>query len=587
MVRTLVRLGALVAVGVILLFTHGIAAHLTPWSQAIINGIVKYTYPPVGQRETTVVLFLEQNLRDLGESYPVSYERHAEVLEAMSLHKPRAVFMDFVFIDARSREEVVLLRDAICHLASGETTVYVAVLAPQTPPPAPEHGLLKCAVQVSAQMEAGEGASGVLRYVHGVDFGPAGFLSTPAFAMADTHPEIELRQRQKMELIWGNQVPKLNRSWMKGCDREGSWWAHLRSVFSKDPFKEAKLQCPYTQTITVGHLLGSSSDADVGKALADSTVFYGAAFHLTGDRVASPTFADLPAVYLHAMAYDNLRTLQNDYKRADRKLVLLSLSAGHIVLPLTWVVDVMLLLVTVGILLLVEEPPPALQRLRGRFVRTRTWVKWLILGLGVLPLGVAVAADRWLWVAGLGLPVLMGAIAFLDLTPPAERPPHTLQEFVARRLLALAVPILAVLIFIAVDRGVGLEAALLLVALPAYFLYRVAVARDMLFAATSVLLVLASVVIVLPPVNLGPRNVMAYVAFFEVARHLLKHADHVGAQYADLRAKHPRDREWGWAEPFMPALDWVFAVCRRESIRPAIKTEIKEETHGKTAGAPA
>ena len=107
-----------------------------------------------------------------------------------------------------------------------------------------------------------------------------------------------------------------------------------------------------------------------------------------------------------------------------------------------------------------------------------------------------------------------------------------------RRLLALVVPILAVAAFVTVDRGLGLEAALLLIAVPGYFLYRVVVGRDMLFAATAVLLVLASVVLVSPPVNLGPRNVIAYVAFFELARKLLKHADDVGSN-TGLRDRHP------------------------------------------------
>lgn len=585
-VRALFRLGALAAIGFVLLHSDGITIHFTPWSQAIINGIVKYTYPPVGQAQTTVVLFLEQNLHDLGESYPVSYERHAEVLEALSVHRPSAVFMDFVFLDRRSDEQIRQLRQAICGLRDAGTRVYVAVLEPVPRTRETTSSLLACAVLVSAQMEAVEGASGVVRYAHGVGTDPD-FLPTPAFAMASARLGHDFRHAQKMELIWGNGVAELNKKWMKGCEREGGWWSDLRSLFSENPLKSVKLRCPYTRTITVGHLLGSSNDEDVGNALTGSAVFYGAAFHLTGDLVASPVFDELPAVYLHAMAYDNLSTLEDNYKRAERQVLIPSLSDRHIALPLTAVVDAALLLVTVGILLLVEEPPAGVRKLRERLAGTSTRLKWVILGLTVVPLVVAMGTGTGLWAAGLGLPLIMAAIAFLDLAPPAKRPPGTLEQFVSRRLLALTVPVLAVLGFIVVDREVGLEAALLLVALPAYFLYKVAVARDMLFAATAVLLVLASVVIVFPPVNLGPRNVMAYVAFFEVARHLLKRADEVGVEYDGLRSKHHRDREWGWAAPIMPALDWLFAVCRRASGMPDTKTETKGETRGKTADAPA
>ncbi len=85
-VRTIVRLLALSAIGALLFVFHGISLHLTPWSQAIINGIVKYAYPTTGQDDTTVVLFRERNLRELNEAYPVSYDRHADVLEALSLY---------------------------------------------------------------------------------------------------------------------------------------------------------------------------------------------------------------------------------------------------------------------------------------------------------------------------------------------------------------------------------------------------------------------------------------------------------------------------------------------------------------------
>ena len=65
----------------------------------------------------------------------------------------------------------------------------------------------------------------------------------------------------------------------------------------------------------MAHLLGSSDDADVRAAIETRTVFYGAGFQMTGDRVISPGYEELPGVYLHAMAYDNLRTFGREYKR--------------------------------------------------------------------------------------------------------------------------------------------------------------------------------------------------------------------------------------------------------------------------------
>jgi len=582
--RMLIRLSALVLIGALLFVFHGIRSYLSPWSQAIINGVVKYTYRQDGQAETTVVLFREDNLRDLREPYPVSYQRHAMVLDAIASYQPRAIFMDFVFMD--QRPGIADLRQAICDLREAKIPVYLAVLEPmKRPDKANEPWVFECAAQVSAQMAPVYATSGVLTYAHGVSV-KGEFLSTPAFAMAAPALKLERGDAQDMEIIWGNGVAKLNEHWMSACARAGSWLSHLVSIFSNNPLKSAKLQCPYTQTITVGQLLLSSGDKELAKALQGSTVFYGAAFNLTGDRVASPVFEELPGVYLHAMAYDNLVTFRNNFKRAEREFLIPSLIGRHISIPLTGVVDAVLLLVTVSILLLVEEPPLPVQKLRERFTQTAPSRKWLILGIIAALVIVAIKAEASLW-AALGLLLLMVAITLLDLAPPAERPPESLQGFVLRRLLALGVPLLAVVAFIGVDRWLGLDAALLLVAVPGYFLYRVVVGRDILFAATAVLLVLAAVVLVHPPVNLGPRNVITYVAFFEVARTLLKHADDVATQYFNRRDRHPDDSQWGWARPIMPALDKVFAVCRRTIVAADTKRDSKEETHAKPAGAPA
>ena len=53
------------------------------------------------------------------------------------------------------------------------------------------------------------------------------------------------------------------------------------------------------------------------------------------------------------------------------------------------------------------------------------------------------------------------------------------------------------------DGAYGIEAALLLVILPAYFIYKALVVRDVLFTATTGLLIGAAIVSYLPPINLG------------------------------------------------------------------------------------
>jgi hypothetical protein len=554
--RALAQFLLLSAIGIVLFMFHGISLHLTPWSQAIVNGIVKYAYPPKGQNDTTVVLFREENLAELAESFPVSYARHAEVLEALAIYGPRAVFVDFAFIDARGPEDLATLGRAICHLnARGKVPVYLAAPAPSSNQ---DHGapinapLLECAEAVNAQMDVERGVSGVLTYRHGGGASP--FRWTPAFAMYDARTRIESLPRlkpedaQPMEIIWANLASPLNEGWMH-CSSEPALW-HLFNILRENPLA-AKRTCPHTNTISVVHLLGPNNE-DVRAAIAGKAIFYGGNFQMVGDRVISPVYDDLPGVYLHAMAYDNLVTFDSTYKRAD-----------HHGLSLSSVVNGLLLLFTVVLLLLVDKPPAFAKALLGRLAAVSPWIKWLALGVALLLIGITVLFRTSLAAVLLLVPLLLGVVAVLHLAATRPPQPTSPRHFLRVGVLGVVILVVATLMFLVVDTRYGIEASLLLVVLPGYFIYKALVARDVLFVATSGLLVGAAVVSFLPPINLGPRNIVAYVAFFEIARHLMRYTDEAAEKYFALRAAHPRAEEWGVGPGVLAAVDWFFTLCCR------------------------
>jgi hypothetical protein len=268
--------------------------------------------------------------------------------------------------------------------------------------------------------------------------------------------------------------------------------------------------------------------------------------------VISPVYDDLPGVYLHAMAYDNLLTFGSTYKRAD-----------HHGLSLSSVVNGLLLLFTVVLLLLVDKPPAFARALLGQLATVSPWIKWLALVVALLLIVVTVAFPTSLAAVLLLLPLLLGMVAVLHLA--ATRPPQPASARQFLRVCALGIAFLAVaaVMFLLVDSRYGIEAGLLLVVLPGYFVYKALVARDVLFVATSALLVAAAVVSFLPPINLGPRNIVAYVAFFEVARHLMRHTDEAAEKYFALRQAHPRAEEWGVGAGVLAAVDWFFTLCCR------------------------
>jgi CHASE2 domain-containing sensor protein len=587
----LVRFIVLSAIGAGLFVFHGIAFHLTPWSQTIINGIVKHIYPPDHQEDMTVVLFREENLRQFKEPYPVSYERHAEVLEALSTHAPRAVFVDFAFIDPRPPKEVKRLCEAICSLdhATPRTAVYLATVpgvespgrraqpkrntcevspgatAVRSQPRAgqavlidPEPVLLTCAIPVTAEMESAYGISGVLTYN---DSGNTslGLLSSPAFAMLPD--DLKSIPRAPMEIIWGNRSARLNQ-WMEDCELKG-WRARLEELFHalRHQPLERKRTCPYTPSISVAHLLGSSRDEHIAKALSGKTIFYGAGFQMAGDRVVSPVYHDLPAVFLHAMAYDNLLTYREDYKRARRDEVVASGSGRWMVISgsvMSVLVDAVLLFATVGMLLWERV------------------LKWFAGALGAFLLFIALLIPTSQKYAALAVLLGLGALPFFLI---AARPPHDVEagrEFLGRVSKGLIICAVAALAFLVVDVTAGLETAMVAVFLPAFFVYKAVVAKDVLFVKAATLLVVLSIVSFSPPLNLGPRNIVAYLLFFEVARHLLEHGHKIAVKYFKLR-EDPKAGEWGWSPRWLGAWDWMFAMC--------VGNERKEERHGKRTRA--
>jgi CHASE2 domain-containing sensor protein len=554
--RTLVQFVFLAALGALLFNLHGISLHLTPWSQAIVNAIVKYTYDQTGQNKTLVVLFREENLATLRESFPISYARHAEVLEALAVYEPAAVFVDFAFIDKRPGQDVAPLSEAICALQAAGIAVYLA--ASPLPGKGGGDGLRdgldrSCFTPVDVQMDAETGVSGVLTYrvcrSTATSCEPSSLYWTPAFKIAAPQVGLARADAQQMEIIWGNRVSKLNESWMD-CANDGTL-VHLRQMLKENPLA-SKRKCPHTNTISVVHLLGPFDQKLKDEVVKGRTVFYGGSFEMAGDRVTSPVFDDLPGVYLHAMAYDNLLTFGRDYKRAEQH--------G---LSLSRVVNGLLLLFTIVLLLLVDKPPAFARRFLGRIGAVSPRLKWATLAVAVGCVALTAFTRTSVLAILLLVPLLLGVVAVLHLaaTHPERRP--SARQFLWSGFLGTMILLGAVLLFLGVDARYGIEAALLLVVLPGYFVYKALVARDVLFVATTVLLIGAAVVSFLPPINLGPRNIVAYVAFFEVARALMRRADDAARRYFALRREQPDPASWGVGAGILAAMDWIFALCIR------------------------
>ena len=491
-VRIVVQSALLFLVGMVVLVFHGLKFDLTPWSQVMMNDIVDRIYPDSGQQDTTVVLFQEKNLRELKAGYPVSYELQAEVFEAIASYGPRAVFIDFAFMDDRGDTEHLL--KSMCNLYSiVEGRLFLAAPLDDDKRVSMQKTFRGCARLVTALMDPDTGVSGVLTYCtgtwglreceEGLDRRET-FLDSPAVAMARHHVVgIAPEGAERMEILWPSTTSELNRKWMK-CDPEETGVRRMLTRLKHGPL-EVKEECAYTNTVSVAHLLGTF-DPDVERVIRGKAVFYGASFDAAGDRVASPTYHDLPGVYLHAMAYDNLVSLGSSYKRADRA---------------AWV-----------------------------------WPSWrsAVADIGLLAALVMlwVAAGYASWSRALETPV----------TPEEPRgSPKTFINQVAWTMVLLAG------VGAVIGSGLLSEAAVLWTVVAGYWGYKVLIRQDGLFLVASALVAVAAIVS-FRVLNLGPRNVVGYLAFFEMARHVTAHLDEAARTYVRFRETATSDRAWGkWA----------------------------------------
>lgn len=477
--RKCLRIALLASIGFSFFIFHGLSNHLTPWSQALVNAIVKYSYPTQGQEEITVVLFREENLTDLQTHYPVPYPLHADIIEALSTYRPKSVFIDFAFIDNRDPAAIRNLSNALCTLRDAGSHVYLAAPLSQNKQPdiAPE--LLACAQPVMPEMDGKTGESGILTYFHGQDTS-AGFIPTAAFALAEGEAKLPAAQQEKLEIIWGKGIAPLNLRWMN-CEEERGW-ALFKSLLHENP-SGSKLNCPYHRTISINHLLNSVGDADINNALTGKTIFYGAGFRFTGDRIESPVYGEMPGIYLHAMAYDNLLTFGEHYKRADRH--------G----PLVRVIDFALLLAASALLVLIPAPHKHPAQSLIEMIRNARWILFCTL-ITVATLG---AALHW---GGLDIACLTAA---------------------------------------------GL-----------YLIYRCLIQRDLAFTLL-VTLTASSSVLCYMLLDLGPRNILAFIAFFETVSHFQAQLTQKAEIYRTFRESYLTREilsEDGSAPPH-PIWDWL------------------------------
>lgn len=322
--------------------------------------------------DAAVVLLLNESALDArGERWPASLRFHAQVLEELATFGPRAIFVDFLMVQAQPADDRVVFARTLSTLQKEGVRTYMAVttaddlalVLPQpgeTGEPADDSRIGPISLTPVSVRKLSDGSDFVNRRYPGWDTSssaaPRGTARprSAAFAIycdevpaAPACSDLEARRLAgddySFDLIWGVAPHPANQSWNAGACHEMN--RIRQSVMGSGVGAGATPGCVHIATLFAQTLLGGAgpagglSNAELESLLEGRTVFYGGNYRASGDLVHTGIHTTLPGIYYHAMAYDNLVAFEGrpkvrrEYRRDGfllaiyDLLVLLSLSS--------------------------------------------------------------------------------------------------------------------------------------------------------------------------------------------------------------------------------------------------------------------
>ena len=292
------------------------------YTQDISNLLITgpYLYPATGRGQVTVAVVDEATLHDLQMPWPWNYSAHARALDALLAYKPKAVVVDFLFVDSRPDDSLSELVEEIARYKKAGVPLYFEGgidLPFGEAPLRPE--LARTGVPIlDPSIETYDGV--VRQYPSsGRCFGRAGLAPGQCLSLApqvykDIYPAHPLEPLNgEIELVWGTRTAPFNvtynsRTSPLPCNDDTSFWLRIyRAFFDK---KTAVGRCPYNNYVPVEALMAGGYDDDLPNLIPGHIVFYGGALQGAQDKSFSPVNGNQPNVFVHAMALDNLITFE-------------------------------------------------------------------------------------------------------------------------------------------------------------------------------------------------------------------------------------------------------------------------------------
>ncbi|WP_137167368.1 CHASE2 domain-containing protein [Salinimonas lutimaris] len=267
-----------------------------------------------GHNEIVVVLIDDSYLTEQNQYWPLSYTEQSKIFRQILRHEPAALFVDFLYTHDRTQvgEKLSRLTNVVQRYAA-KTPIFI----PQPTTTAfDDDALFNKARPVTVQW-AGYG-----------DFYPltANNLPTPASALFDVfcqqNHDCTLTSADAptpLYLQWGGQIHPDQHMVHNttNCSVLPDSLQYYTRVLMAEVFWKVndslRQNCAYTLTLPVSSLFVSNVDdrQTIHSLLKNKIVMLGAFIQGARDTVTTPVHGKVPGVYLHAMALDNLITMQN------------------------------------------------------------------------------------------------------------------------------------------------------------------------------------------------------------------------------------------------------------------------------------
>lgn len=297
------------------------------------------TYGTGSRDGISVLLIDDASLAQAGQSWPASYGYYARLLRGIEIYRPRAVFFDIAFKDARPDPTLTQFAQRLCALSASGTKVYLAA-TPGTGGalrlrPGLDELRGRCFEAVAVSYAPDEVDK--LAWSYPLEQRDATGARERSAALA-IHDDLSRQPiddpRVPMAVSWGLAPARDGLRWFVqdeagDATRERASQSYCRPDHGfKEilPFgaREAlygdaeKPVCVFHETVYAYDLANTddAGEALLEHALSDRVVMIGTARQFSSDYINSPIHGRIPGVYLHAMALDNLDTYGSHYKHA-------------------------------------------------------------------------------------------------------------------------------------------------------------------------------------------------------------------------------------------------------------------------------